>query len=240
MSEQNAPNRRLRRQRWYRPSQRTTTTSTLPIQDTDCVPEVNVSKAVRMIREERGLSIRALAEKSGLAVNTLSLIENKKTSPSVSTLQQIAGALQVPITAFFETGTDNDSVIYTRAGHGPCAQFTHGTVEDLGAGLADRTIETFVFTMEPGAVSGPHAVVHTGQEFVYCLEGRIAYTVADHIYVLEPGDSLAFEAHLPHRWQNVDAGKSRAILVLCPLDTRDRATELHFLTEQPIVVQELY
>jgi transcriptional regulator with XRE-family HTH domain len=197
-------------------------------------PEVNVGFCLRNLRESQSLSIRALAEKSGLAVNTLSLIENGKTSPSVSTLQQLAGALNVHITAFFETGLSHQDVVFVRAGTGLCAEFTHGIVEDLGAGLADRTIETFIFTLDPHAVSGTTSIVHTGQEFVYCIEGCIAYTINEKTYVLEPGDSLSFESHLPHRWQNVSKGYSKALLVLCPLDTRDRASELHFLVQETL------
>ena len=55
---------------------------------------IDVGSRLRMLRAGASLSIRALAEMSGLNVNTLSLIENGKTSPSVSTLQQLAGALE--------------------------------------------------------------------------------------------------------------------------------------------------
>ena len=54
------------------------------------------------------------------------------------------------------------------------------------------------------------------------------YTVEERSFLLEPGDSLVFESHLPHRWQNVDTGPSQAILVLYPTDERDRPTERHF------------
>lgn len=191
-------------------------------------PEVNVGRCLRKLREECDISIRALAEKSGLAVNTLSLIENGKTSPSVSTLQQIAAALGVPITAFFETDLPQSSVIHVRACQRSHAAFTHGTLDDLGVGLKSRAVEPFVVTLEPNTGSGANSIVHTGHEFVYCLHGRIVYTVEECPYLLEPGDSLLFESHLPHRWQNVDAGPSQALLVLCPLDTRDRPTECHF------------
>ncbi len=191
-------------------------------------PEVDVGRAIRKIREEQGFSIRALAEKSSLAVNTLSLIENGKTSPSVSTLQQLAGALKVHITAFFEFDSPENNVIYTKGNCRPHALFTHGVVEDLGAGLSGRMLQPFVFTLEVGAVSGTQPVVHTGQEFVLCLEGRIAYTIEERSYVLEPGDSLLFESHLPHRWQNVAEGHSKALLVLCPSDDRDEPSEVHF------------
>jgi transcriptional regulator with XRE-family HTH domain len=190
--------------------------------------EANVGCCLRKLRSEQKLSIRALAEKSGLAVNTLSLIENGKTSPSCSTLQQIATALGVPITAFFETGLPQSSVIHIKANQRPHAAFAHGTLEDLGAGLKSRAVEPFVIILEPNSGSGANSIVHTGHEFVYCLQGRIVYTVEERPYLLEPGDSLLFESHLPHRWQNVDTEPSQALLVLCPTDVRDRPTERHF------------
>lgn len=191
-------------------------------------PEVNVGQRLRELRAEHDLSIRALAEKSGLAVNTLSLIENNKTSPSVSTLQQIAAALQVSITAFFETNTPKNKVAYIRASQRPSAAFAHGTLQDLGAGLTSRAVEPFLVTLEPSTSSGANPIVHTGHEFVFCLKGRIVYTIEERTFLLEPGDSLLFESHLPHRWQNVDAGPSQTLLVLYPTDARDRPTERHF------------
>ena len=194
----------------------------------DSTEGVNVGRRLRKLRAEHDLSIRALAEKSGLAINTLSLIENAKTSPSVSTLQQIAAALDVPITVFFETDTPKTHVVYTKAGSRPSANFAHGTLADLGAGMADSVVQPFVITLEPNRGSGANPIVHTGHEFVYCLEGRITYTIEDRTYLLEPGDSLLFESHLPHRWQNVGVQQAQAILILYPSDERDHPTERHF------------
>jgi len=196
-------------------------------------PEVNVGQRLRELRLERGLSIRSLAERSGLNVNTFSLIENGKTSPSVSTLQQVAAALEVPITAFFETDMPKNSVAHIIARNRPRAAFAHGVLEDLGAGLTNRAVEPFVVTLEPNANSGPHPIVHTGFEFVFCLQGSIGYTIEDHTYLLEPGDSLLFESHLPHQWQNTHGQASQAILVLYPTDSRDRPTERHFTAKEP-------
>lgn len=190
--------------------------------------EVNVGRALRALRIKRDLSIRALAAKSKLAVNTLSLIENDRTSPSVATLRQLAGALQVPITAFFENGSAQNRVAYIKTSAHLCVAFAHGTLEELSGGLADCNVEPFVITIKPNAGSGMQPIVHTGHELVFCLEGRIVYAIEDRAYLLEPGDSLLFEAHLPHRWQNVDAEIARAILVLYPSDERDHPTERHF------------
>jgi len=189
---------------------------------------IDVGARLRMLRAGAGLSIRALAEMSGLNVNTLSLIENGKTSPSVSTLQQLASALGVPITEFFVTGQGTNTVVFQKNGERPRALFEHGIMEDLGAGMTRFGAEPLIVTLEAKAGSGKNPIVHTGREFVYCLEGRVAYTVDTETYVLEPGDSLLFEAYLPHRWKNADAQPSRVLLVLCPLDDRDQPTQRHF------------
>jgi transcriptional regulator with XRE-family HTH domain len=190
-----------------------------------------VGARLRAIRSGRSLSIRALAEMSGLNVNTLSLIENGKTSPSVSTLQQLALTLQIPITAFFETDATQTKIVYQKKGGRQRAIFSHGSMEDMGAGLQGRGAEAFIVTLAPEAASGPDPIVHTGREFVYCLEGQIDYTVDGDTFHLEPGDSLLFEAHLPHTWVNAGPEAARSLLVLCPVDERDRPTERHFTPE---------
>jgi transcriptional regulator with XRE-family HTH domain len=199
-------------------------TSSLP------ADEIDVGRRLRELRAARGLSMRALAEQSGLNVNTLSLIENQRSSPSVSTLQQLAQTLQVSISAFFETDQGDKQVVHQKAGSRPKAAFTHGSMEDLGAGMSRFGAEPLIVTLAPKADSGKTPIVHTGREFVYCLDGRIAYTVGIETYLLEPGDSLLFEAYLPHHWKNLDATPSRTLLVLSPMDERDNPTERHFST----------
>jgi transcriptional regulator with XRE-family HTH domain len=192
------------------------------------ITDVDVGGRIRTIRLVRQFSLRALAEESGLNVNTLSMIENNKSSPSVSTLQALAGALNVPLTAFFETNEPKSKVAFHKANGQTGIAFTHGYMEDLGAGMTRRGAEPFVVRLEPGAESGPTPIVHTGREFVFCLEGKIAYTIEEETFMLEAGDSLLFEAHLPHRWKNIGKTRSRSILVLCPTDADDHPTERHF------------
>lgn len=195
----------------------------------DSAPEgVDVGRSLRRLRMSQGYSLRRLADKSGLAVNTLSLIENGKVSPSVSTLQRVAQTLKVPMTALFEMDVPRRPVVLSRSGQRPKAAFVHGALEDLGVGMASRAMEPFAITLEPAADSGPRPIVHVGQEFVFCLEGRIDYEVAETEYALEPGDSLLFDATLPHRWRNKLAGASRAIMVLCPFEAREPPAAQHF------------
>ncbi len=190
---------------------------------------VDVGGRLRALREERQLSIRALAEASGLAVNTLSLIENGRTSPSVSTLQQIAVALRLPITAFFTPETPRSRVVFLKADQHQPTRFPHGALADLGIGMAQRRIEPLLLTLDPGAGSGPQPIIHPGQEFVFGLEGQIGYTVDGQRYLLEPGDSLLFESTLPHSWENCGPALARAVLILCPGEPAGSAAAGHGL-----------
>ncbi len=192
---------------------------------------VEVGRHLRELRAERGISIRSLADQSGLNVNTLSLIENGRTSPSVGTLQQLASALDVPITAFFERDAPKKDVAYLKASQRRRVSFAHGTLEDLGTGLTLRGGQPFLVTMKPKADSGPTPIVHTGHEFVFCLEGQITYTIEGSLYPLDPGDSLLFAAYLPHCWCNTGKTPSRSLLIMCPADDSDDPTGRHFKPE---------
>jgi len=190
--------------------------------------EITVGQRLREIRVLRGLSMRSLADLSGLNVNTLSLIENEHTSPSVSTLQQLAQSLQVAVTEFFQTDHGSKKVVHQKQGKRPHIVFEHGTMEDLAPGMPRFGAEPIIVTLESGADSGKNPIVHTGREFVYCIEGHVTYTVNNEKYSLGPGDSLVFEAYLSHHWKNSDPTPSRVLLVLCPMDVRDNPTERHF------------
>ncbi|MCB9115492.1 MAG: helix-turn-helix transcriptional regulator [Caldilinea sp.] len=190
--------------------------------------EGHVGQRLRQLRTERGMSIRALAEASGLSVNTLSLIENGKISPSVSTLHRAAAALGVIITAFFEVPAPRQNVVCLRSVHRNEVPFDHGTLEDLAVGFAGRRLRPSLVTLEPHNGSGAEPIVHTGFEFVYCLEGCITYRVDGQVYRLAPGDSLIFESHLPHCWQNEEDTPARMLLVLTPTDDLDRPVHRHF------------
>ena len=187
----------------------------------------NIGKRLQDLRMAQGFSLRALAERSGLNINTLSLIENEKTSPNVNTLQQLSEALNVPITAFFETHATYRSVVHQKAGARPMTSFPQGSLEDLGGGLALGEATPLLMTLEAGQSNELTPIVHTGQEFIYCIEGSLSYWIDDQEYLLEPGDSLIFEAYLPHRWKNPGVKKCLAILVICPADYEDRSITQH-------------
>ncbi len=93
---------------------------------------IDVGQRLRILREERGISMRALARRSGLSANALSMIERGLTSPSVSTLHKLSTALEVPITAFFRQEPVREPVVFRKASERSQVPFVRGVIEGLG------------------------------------------------------------------------------------------------------------
>jgi len=186
----------------------------------------DVGARLRILREQRGLSLRGLAEVCNLSPNTISLIERGVSSPSVATLHRLAIGLGVPITSFFEEEKEKDEVILTRAGERLCSKSASVLLESLGSGLQDQTLEPFVVTLKPGADSGRQIMVHAGHELVYCLQGEIEYEVGGQYYRLAVGDALFFEARLTHRWRNPCSEPAKCLMVL-QTSAQDESVQQH-------------
>lgn len=201
------------------------------IEENQSNAEVMVGRRLRLLRTRRGLSLRGLANRSSLNVNTLSLIENGKCSPSVSTLQQLASAMEIPISSFFELEPIEKRVVFTPANARPEVTFGSTRMQNLGKDLTSSKVQPFIVTLEPGMGSGDNFIVHTGHEFVYCLDGSLRYQIGQGEYRLETNDSLLFEAHLPHCWENTGTDTAHLLLIFFPSDERDEPGGRHFSLE---------
>ena len=175
---------------------------------------VNVGVRLRELREARKISMRGLATKSGLSANALSMIERGRTSPSVSTLYKIADALDVPITEFFGPQPVKQDVILIKADERTRIPLSRGVWEGLGGEKFSGRVEPFILTLENGATSGQHMMIHNGYEFVFCLRGQLEYLVEKQLFQLAAGDSLLFAAELNHRWRNPGNTVTNALIVL--------------------------
>ena len=181
---------------------------------------------IRAIREQRGFSLRTLAERCGLSVNAISLIERGTNSPSIATLHKLATALEIRLTDLFERPEEH-AVVFSRRDARLSARGPGVLMESLGIGLRDQQIEPFLVTVTPDEPSSDGAVIHGGQEFVYCLSGNVRYRVGTRTYDLEPGDSLLFEASLPHEFWSSGESAAQILLVFEARDGGNLARRRH-------------
>jgi transcriptional regulator with XRE-family HTH domain len=189
---------------------------------------VNIGDRLRELREARNISMRALATRSGLSANALSMIERGRASPSVSTLYKLADALGVSITSFFGSDTQRQQVAFLKADERRRVSFTRGIFEGLGGEQFVGRVEPFMLTLESNANSGPRSMAHTGHEFVFCLRGELEYQVERQVYQLSSGDSLLFAAHLKHRWKNIGETVVSALIIISGFEEGEQLHAMHW------------
>jgi transcriptional regulator with XRE-family HTH domain len=177
------------------------------------VKQPQVGNRIRELREQRALSLRALAEQCGLSINAISRIERDESSPTVASLHRLAGALSVPITTFFDTG-DAQSTVWVRRDRRMRTQGRGITMDSLGSGLTAQQMEPFLMILGPGVISAPEPFSHSGEEFVFCQDGTVEYQIGEEKYRLEAGDSVLFQASQRHVCRNIGDGPATILLVL--------------------------
>jgi transcriptional regulator with XRE-family HTH domain len=176
----------------------------------EIAPDVGV--VIRNMRKNRGYSLRALSELSGLSINAISKIERGDNSPTVATLHKLSKALEVHITDLFLL-TPGRTISFIQKGEESRINVRGIVIENLGRDLGNQKLEPFRMVIEPGAETIDDPVSHIGEEFVHCLKGEIEYFIGDSRYVLKPGDSLLFKASMPHGCRNSSDSPAHILVV---------------------------
>ena len=166
--------------------------------------EMAIGHEVRAYRKKLGITGADLASATGISLGMLSKIENGNTSPSLTTLQSLARALGVPVTAFFRRFEEERNAVFVKAGEGlemerrgTRAGHQYNLLGHIGNGSNGLQVEPYLITLTADSDVFP-AFQHAGLELIYMLEGEVKYRHADKLYAMLPGDSLFFDADAPH------------------------------------------
>jgi len=164
---------------------------------------MDVGARLRNVRITFGLSQRALARRAGVTNGLISLIEQNRVSPSVSSLKKVLDGVPMSLAEFFTMDM----------GATPQAFFGTDELVELGNEqvslrlvAAQRTGRQMTLLHEryaPGAATGDEMMTHRGEEGGVVVRGRIELTVSGASRVLGPGEAYYFSSQLPHRFRNV-------------------------------------
>lgn len=168
----------------------------------DSLLEISIGREVREFRKKLDMTVAELAKASYLSAGMLSKIENGVTSPSLATLQSLSRALHVPVTSFFRKFEEELDATYVEAGQGLAIE-RRGTRAGHQYQLLGHTVgknvvvEPYLITLSEQSDVFP-LFQHSGQEFIYMLDGKASYRHGDKVYSLSKGDSLFFDSNAPH------------------------------------------
>ena len=155
---------------------------------------------IRSLRRQQQRTLKDVADRCGFTVSLLSKIESGKTSPPVATLTKIANALGVKMASLLHDSHDHATVFTpsSRLHKQPASMTDKGYAFYLLASeRTDKLMQPFLFEAKRGKIVAG-SMNHSGEEFIYVLEGSMQYQVGEITYTLGPGDSLYFNAEENH------------------------------------------
>jgi len=165
----------------------------------------NVPLRIKELREILEISALDLAKDCNIVFDTYSMYESGELDIPISVLYTIAGRLQTDVTVLL-TGEEArmDSAAVCRNGKGVQIERYPGyEFASLAYNFKHRTMEPLLVTLD--STKPPASQVsHSGQEFNYVVDGQVKVTVVKTEHILGPGDSIYFDARLPHGQCAVD------------------------------------
>ena len=178
--------------------------------------ELRLGGRIRALRQARRLTLRDVAERSGVTESFLSQVERGVASPSIASVQRIARALGRSIAELF--ATDDRAGIVVRAGDRRRVVYQGlGAVDEFLTRATDGRLQVIMSTIQPGGGTGDEAYTHdSDEEVVVVLEGVLDLWVGPEHYRLETGDAVTHSSRVPHRNTNPGPGVARVLFCITP------------------------
>ena len=172
---------------------------------------------VRALRDAMGLSLRDLAERTGVSAPMLSQVERGETSPTLAVAARIAAGLELTLSQLLRLD-ENAHLVITRRGRGRSRRRAGHRVEELTPALPGQRADVSLHVLDPGAATGgaddPPLHEPGSRETAYVQSGAVMLAIDGAEHELSAGDSVTFDADLPHHFENrgVDAAEFMAVV----------------------------
>jgi XRE family transcriptional regulator, regulator of sulfur utilization len=189
-----------------------TATATTSVKD-----RAAVGTRIHALREAMGFSLRDLAERSGVSAPMLSQVERGETSPTLAVAEKIAAGLELTLSQLLRLD-EGEHVAVSRAGERRRYERGGHRFEELTPPLPGQRADVSLHTLKAGATTGgpddPPMHEPGSRETAVVLTGVLALTVDGTRHELHAGDSVTFDADLPHHFENDGGEQARFLAVI--------------------------
>lgn len=186
---------------------------------------ISIGPGLREARERAGLSVRELARRVHVSASLISQIEYEQSKPSVDTLFAIASELKIPLDDLFNNKRQAQASqmklvapidFITRSIDRDTIRLQTGVRWECLTPTPDAEVEFLYAVYDVGGASCEEGTVfrHGGKEYGYVISGRLGVQIGFEKYELGPGDSMSFDAQVPHRFWTIGDEPAVAILAI--------------------------
>jgi len=191
------------------------TATTTPQTDASHAP--TIGPRIRALRDAMGFSLRDLAECSGVSAPMLSQVERGETSPTLAVATKIAAGLELTLSQLLRLDEGQHVAVSRASGRRRNERGGH-LIEELTPPMPGQRADVSLHVLEPGATTGgrtdPPMHEPGSRETTVVLAGTLALVVDGTRYDLREGDSVTFDADLPHHFENDGEEPTRFIAVI--------------------------
>lgn len=184
-----------------------------------------IGQIIRQLREENGITLEELSSRAGISVEKLEKIETNQTNPSLGILIRISRALGAKLGTLLAGKDEDHTAVVTRQdevmGNLTFAGNEHGKnghlhFYALAKDKADRHMEPLVVEVSPGrgATVPDLRSEHSGEEFIYVLDGEVTLYYGSETHRLQAGDSIYYNSVVPHFLANETDSPARILALL--------------------------
>jgi transcriptional regulator with XRE-family HTH domain len=194
-----------------------TATRTAPLPA--AVDPAHIGARVRSLREAMGLSLRELGERAGVSAPMLSQVERGETSPTLAVAHKIATGLELTLSQLLRLDeTEGVTVIRPHERREGSSRASGHSYQLLTPELPGQRAEVSRHSLDAGAMTGgpedPPLHAAGSRETAVVLRGRVDLVCAGTRYELSEGDSVTFDADLPHHFENPGRSEARFMAVV--------------------------
>jgi transcriptional regulator with XRE-family HTH domain len=180
-------------------------------------PIAAVGPRVRALREAMSLSLRDLADRSKVSAQMLSQVERGETSPTLAVAAKIASGLELTLSQLLRLD-EGQHVAISRAAERRSSRRGGHLIEELTPPLPGQRADVSLHVLDPGATTGgasdPPMHEPGSRETAIVLAGELALVLEGRRTELQEGDSVTFDADLPHHFENEGTDPTRFIAVI--------------------------
>ncbi len=176
---------------------------------------MNIGARIRRLRVNGGLTMASLAKTTGLTASFISQAERNTVTPSITSVQKIARALNTSVSAFFDESRRPRRVV-ARRDRRQIRFPREGVIDYLLSPTLSGRLQAVLTECPPGMGSAQYYSHESDEEFVFVLKGRVRLWVDRDVYDLHTGDTITFESRPPHKWKAVGSSVARILFVMTP------------------------
>lgn len=179
--------------------------------------EVDISKNITEYRKKKELTIKELANLTGVTPSLLSQIEKGSSNPSINTLKQISSALDIPLFNFFINDVESEDLVVRKDSRKKimfCEEDSFAY--ELLTPNSQGSIEFMLMKIPAKKSSSKELFNHKGEEVAYVVKGSVNLYLMNTVIELNCGDSVKIPPHSNHKWENVNDFDCEVIFAVTP------------------------